>query len=194
MVLDYPSAILRPGVVGKRVAIIGAGGIGFDVAELLTQKGEAASQNTTLFWKEWGIDYSLEARGGVAGITPQESPAAREVWLMQRSDKKVGSGLGKTTGWIHRASLKSRGVHMMGGVQYLKIDDQGLHISIAGGEPKVLEVDNVVICAGQVSNRSLYEQLQDRGLNAHLIGGSDVAAELDAKRAINQASRLAAEL
>ncbi|MFK3942223.1 FAD-dependent oxidoreductase [Pseudomonas monteilii] len=193
-VLSYLDVLREGRPVGPRVAVIGAGGIGFDTSEYLVHAGPATSLDRDAFWAEWGIDTRLEARGGVAGVTPRPAPAAREVYLLQRSASKVGDGLGKTTGWIHRAGLKQRGVHMLNSVEYLKIDDAGLHVRIAGGEPQVLEVDNVVICAGQEPLRDLYEALVASGQSTHLVGGADVAAELDAKRAINQASRLAATL
>ncbi|WP_337058927.1 NADPH-dependent 2,4-dienoyl-CoA reductase [Pseudomonas sp. USHLN015] len=193
-VISYLDAILQRKPVGQKVAVIGAGGIGFDVSEFITHEGEATSQNRDAFWKEWGIDGDLEARGGIAGIKAQPHPAAREVFLLQRKKTKVGDGLGKTTGWIHRTGLKNKNVQMLNSVEYLKIDDAGLHIRIAEGEPQVLPVDTVVICAGQDPLRDLHDGLVAAGQTVHLIGGADVAAELDAKRAINQGSRLAAEL
>ena len=193
-VLSYLDVLRERRPVGQRVAVIGAGGIGFDTSEYLVHAGPATSLDREAFWVEWGIDTQLQARGGVVGVTPRPAPAAREVYLLQRSASKVGDGLGKTTGWIHRAGLKQRGVHMLNNVEYLKIDDAGLHLRIAGGEPQVLEVDNVVVCAGQEPLRDLYEALVAGGQSTHLVGGADVAAELDAKRAINQASRLAATL
>ena len=194
-VLSYLDVILERKPVGKSVAVIGAGGIGFDVSEFLVHQGVATSLDRDAFWEEWGIDGALEARGGVAGIKPHGHKPARQVFLLQRKTSKVGDGLGKTTGWIHRAGLKNKHVQMLNSVEYLKIDDAGLHIRIgAEGEEKLLAVDNVVICAGQDPLRELYEGLQAAGQSVHLIGGADVAAELDAKRAINQGSRLAAEL
>ncbi|MFJ3521255.1 FAD-dependent oxidoreductase [Pseudomonas sp. NPDC090203] len=194
-VLSYLDVILERKPVGKSVAVIGAGGIGFDVSEFLVHQGVATSLDRDAFWEEWGIDGALEARGGVAGIKPHGHEPARQVFLLQRKTSKVGDGLGKTTGWIHRAGLKNKHVQMLNSVEYLKIDDAGLHIRIgAEGEEKLLPVDNVVICAGQDPLRELYDGLQAAGQSVHLIGGADVAAELDAKRAINQGSRLAAEL
>ncbi|GGD09579.1 NADPH-dependent 2,4-dienoyl-CoA reductase [Halopseudomonas salina] len=193
-VLGYLDTILQRRDVGKRVAVIGAGGIGFDVSEFITQQGESAALDTELFWDEWGIDPAIEARGGIAGVEAHPHPPAREVFLLQRKTSKVGDGLGKTTGWIHRAGLKSRQVKMLNAVQYLKIDDEGLHVSIAEGEPQVLAVDNIVICAGQDPLRELQAGLEAAGKPVHLVGGADVAAELDAKRAIDQGSRLAAAL
>ncbi|RHW20871.1 NADPH-dependent 2,4-dienoyl-CoA reductase [Pseudomonas jilinensis] len=192
-VISYLDAILERKPVGQKVAVIGAGGIGFDVSEFITHQGQSPSQDVELFWKEWGIDTALEARGGIAGIQPQPHPAAREVYLLQRKRSKVGDGLGKTTGWIHRTGLKNKQVQMLNAVQYLKVDDQGLHISIGeNGEPQVLPVDTVIICAGQEPLRELKDGLEALGKSVHLIGGADVAAELDAKRAIDQGSRLAA--
>ena len=193
-VIGYLDAILERKPVGRKVAVIGAGGIGFDVSEYITHAGPATSLDREAFWKEWGIDPNLEARGGIAGIRPEVHPAAREVYLLQRKKTKVGDGLGKTTGWIHRTSLKNKQVQMLNAVEYLKIDDDGLHIRVADGEPQVLPVDTVIICAGQEPLRDLYDGLLAAGQKVHLIGGADVAVELDAKRAINQGSRLAAEI
>ena len=193
-VLSYLDVILERKPVGARVAVIGAGGIGFDVSEFLVQQGVATSLNREAFWKEWGIDTQLEARGGVAGVKPEVHAPARQVFLLQRKASKVGDGLGKTTGWIHRTGLKNKQVQMLNSVEYLSIDNDGLHIRIGEGEPQVLPVDNIVICAGQDPLRELQDGLIAAGQNVHLIGGADVAAELDAKRAINQGSRLAAQL
>ncbi len=194
-VLSYLDVILERKPVGRSVAVIGAGGIGFDVSEFLVHQGVATSQDREAFWKEWGIDTHLEARGGVAGIKAEPHAPARQVFLLQRKTSKVGDGLGKTTGWIHRTGLKNKQVQMLNSVEYLKIDDEGLHIRIGEtGEPQVLAVDNIVICAGQDPLRELQEGLEAAGQKVHLIGGADVAAELDAKRAINQGSRLAAQL
>ncbi|MFS2160095.1 FAD-dependent oxidoreductase [Pseudomonas sp. Pseusp122] len=194
-VLSYLDVILERKPVGKTVAVIGAGGIGFDVSEFLVDQGTVStSLNRAEFWKEWGIDVALEARGGVAGIKAHPHAPARQVFLLQRKASKVGDGLGKTTGWIHRTGLKNKQVQMLNSVEYLKIDDAGLHIRIGEGEAQLLPVDNIVICAGQDPLRELYDGLVAGGQSVHLIGGADVAAELDAKRAINQGSRLAAEL
>lgn len=193
-VLSYLDVLLERKPVGKSVAVIGAGGIGFDVSEYLVHQGVASSQDREAFWKEWGIDTRLEARGGVAGIAAEPHAPARQVYLLQRKKSKVGDGLGKTTGWIHRTGLKNKQVQMLNSVEYLQIDDAGLHIRVGDGDPQVLAVDNVVICAGQEPLRELHEGLLAAGQSVHLIGGADVAAELDAKRAINQGSRLAAEL
>ncbi|WP_305885391.1 NADPH-dependent 2,4-dienoyl-CoA reductase [Streptomyces sp. C10-9-1] len=195
--VDHPSVIgyldvLRDGApVGDRVAVIGAGGIGFDVAEYLTDGGEGASLDAETYFRQWGVDTSYAAPGG---LTAPERPAPpRSVHLLQRKTGKVGAGLGKTTGWIHRTELKHRGVTTTAGVTYERIDDEGLHISV-DGTPSVLRVDTVVLCAGQEPQRSLYEELHAAGRSVHVIGGADVAAELDAKRAIDQGTRLAAEL
>lgn len=193
-VIGYLDAILQRKPVGQKVAVIGAGGIGFDVSEFIIHQGESTSLSREAFWKEWGIDRALEARGGVKGVQAQPHAAARQVFLLQRKKSKVGDGLGKTTGWIHRTGLKNKQVQMLNSVEYLKVDDAGLHIRIAEGEPQVLPVDTVIICAGQDPLRELHQSLVDAGQSVHLIGGADVAAELDAKRAINQGSRLAAEL
>lgn len=193
-VVSYLDAILERKPVGNSVAVIGAGGIGFDVSELLTHSGASTSLDTEAFWKEWGIDLGLTARGGVAGVQPQPAAAARQVYLLQRKKSKVGAGLGKTSGWVHRAGLRTRQVEMIPAVEYLRIDDEGLHISVAGGEPQVLPVDNVVLCAGQTPLRELQGDLEGAGIAVHLVGGADVAAELDAKRAIDQGSRVAAAI
>ena len=193
-VISYLDAILERKPVGQKVAVIGAGGIGFDVSEFITHQGKATSLDREAFWQEWGIDTALEARGGVAGVQAQPHPAARQVFLLQRKKTKVGDGLGKTTGWIHRTGLKSKNVQMLNSVEYVKVDDAGLHIRIAGGEEQVLPVDTVIVCAGQDPLRELQQGLESAGQRVHLVGGADVAAELDAKRAIDQGSRLAAGL
>ena len=193
-VISYLDAILGRKPVGKKVAVIGAGGIGFDVSELITHSGESTSLDREAFWKEWGIDLGLEARGGIEGVQPHVEAAARQVYLLQRKKTKVGAGLGKTTGWIHRTGLKNKNVEMIASVEYLAVDDAGLHISIDGGEPQVLAVDNVILCAGQTPLRELQAELENAGMTVHLVGGADVAAELDAKRAIDQGSRVAAAL
>jgi len=193
-VIGYLDAILQRKPVGGRVAVIGAGGIGFDVSEFITHQGESTSLDREAFWKEWGIDLGLEARGGIAGVEPAPHAPARQVYLLQRKKTKVGNGLGKTTGWIHRTGLKNKQVQMVSSVEYLKVDDQGLHVRVADGEPQLLPVDTVIVCAGQDPLRELLAELEAGGARVHLIGGADVAAELDAKRAINQGSRLAAEL
>lgn len=194
MVIGYLDAILQRKPVGQRVAVIGAGGIGFDVSEFITHQGQSTSLDREAFWKEWGIDLGLEVRGGIAGIQPAPHAPARQVYLLQRKKSKVGNGLGKTTGWIHRTGLKNKHVQMISAVDYLKVDDEGLHVRVAEGEPQVLPVDTVIVCAGQDPLRELQAELEAGGARVHLIGGADVAAELDAKRAINQGSRLAAEI
>ena len=192
-VLSYLDVLKHRREIGRKVAIIGAGGIGFDVAEYLTHEGTRPSQDVPTFMKEWGVDMDVTTAGGLAASGPQPHPSPREVYLLQRKSSKVGEGLGKTTGWIHRASLQMKNVTMIPGVSYDKIDDAGLHVTIKG-EPQVLAVDNVIICAGQDPLRELQQPLLDAGKPVHLIGGADVAAELDAKRAIDQGARLAASI
>ena len=192
-VLSYLDVLKYGKPVGARVAIIGAGGIGFDTAEFLTQQGESTSLNVAAFMQEWGVDMSGQSAGGLAASGPQPHASPREVWLLQRKNSKVGEGLGKTTGWIHRESLKMKRVNMVSGVQYERIDDAGLTVTIKG-ETQTLPVDNVIVCAGQNPLRELQAPLQAAGKTVHLIGGADVAAELDAKRAIDQGSRLAAAI
>ena len=192
-VVTYIEAITGAKPIGQKVAVMGAGGIGFDVSELLTQKGESASLNIDEFMREWGVDLTVQHRAGIEGVEAHNPEPAREVWLMQRKASKLGKGLGKTTGWIHRASLQKRNVNMLSGCDYLKIDDEGLHLTI-NGEQDLLPVDNIVICAGQEPCRELEAGLKALGKNLHLIGGADVAAELDAKRAIDQGLRLAVTL
>ena len=189
-VLSYIDVLKHKKPVGQKVAVMGAGGIGFDTSEFLSHGKRSTSTDIPSFMKEWGIDMTLQSRGGVEGITADPEPSPREIFLLQRKTTKVGAGLGKTTGWAHRAGLMMKGVKMLNGVEYLKIDDHGLHIRI-NGEEKLLEVDNVVICAGQEPNKALSEQLKKPN---HLIGGADIAAELDAKRAIDQGTRLAASI
>jgi 2,4-dienoyl-CoA reductase (NADPH2) len=190
-VLGYLDVLRDKAPVGRRVAILGAGGIGFDVAEYLTDPGNDASHDVPEFLAGWGVDATHETRGGLTAPTRAKSP--REVTLLQRKTTKVGAGLGKTTGWIHRTELKHRGVTMIAGAAYDRIDAEGLHYE-ADGEKHHLAVDTVVLCTGQTSNRTLHDQLVEQGLTPHLIGGADVAAELDAKRAIDQGTRLAATL
>ncbi|KVN41747.1 NADPH-dependent 2,4-dienoyl-CoA reductase [Burkholderia pyrrocinia] len=184
--------VLRDGkTVGRNVAIVGAGGIGFDVAEALTHGGQSTSLDRDGFFAEWGVDTAYAHAGGLRA--PQPEPAPRQVHLLQRKPSKVGDGLGKTTGWIHRTALKARGVAMSSSVEYRRIDDDGLHVTI-GGVPQTLPVDHVVICAGQEPLRELADQLRAAGCSVHLIGGACEAAELDAKRAIHQGTMLAATL
>ncbi|WP_436406103.1 FAD-dependent oxidoreductase [Burkholderia thailandensis] len=190
-VLGYLDVLRDGRPVGARVAVIGAGGIGFDVSEYLTQTGESASVAPSKFYAEWGIDVGYDARGGVRA--PHVDAASRNVHLLQRKASRVGDGLGKTTGWIHRTSLKARRVAMSSGVSYERIDDAGLHVRI-DGEPLTLAVDSVVVCAGQEPLRELYDGLRAAGCSVHLIGGAHVAAELDAKRAILQGTTLAASI
>ncbi|WP_213034728.1 NADPH-dependent 2,4-dienoyl-CoA reductase [Acinetobacter pittii] len=190
-VLSYLQVLKERVPVGQRVAIIGAGGIGFDTAEYLTHEGESGSLNPEKFYEEWGIDTQYEHVGGLKQSKVEASE--REIYLLQRKTAAVGAGLGKTTGWIHRTGLKNRQVKMFAGVQYDKVDDQGLHITV-DGKPSVLEVDHVVICAGQESFTAMYDQLKTDGKNVHLIGGAKEAGELDAKRAIRQGAELAATI
>jgi 2,4-dienoyl-CoA reductase (NADPH2) len=187
-VMNYLDVIKYGKPVGKKVAVIGAGGIGFDVSEFLAHSGENSSQSIPAFMKEWGIDMTLSARGGIEGIKAEVSPPKREIFLLQRKNSKVGANLGKTTGWIHRTGLINKGVTMMPGCEYQKIDDEGLHLTVAG-KHKLLPVDNVILCAGQEPLRELTQGLTK---TFHLIGGADIAAELDAKHAIDQGMRLAA--
>jgi len=192
-VLSYIDVLKDKKNVGKRVAVIGAGGIGFDVSEYLTHEGESTSQNIDAWLKEWGIDKSLEARAGIEDVIPQFDASPRAVFMFKRSNGKFGGNLGKTTGWIHRSTLKKKKVQFIGGVSYTKIDDKGLHYT-QNGEAKTLEVDHIVICAGQVPFQELYQPLIDAGRNVHVIGGAFLASELDAKIAISQGARLAASL
>jgi 2,4-dienoyl-CoA reductase (NADPH2) len=192
-VLSYVDVLASNAQVGPRVAIIGAGGIGFDVAEFLVQNLPAPSTDIPAWLKEWGIDPTLTARAGVEGIKAHPEAPARTVWLLQRTPGAPGKRLNKTSGWVHRSTLKHKQVRMLGGVEYQHIDDGGLTISI-DGKLQLLEVDNVIICAGQEPRRDLLAALQAAGQTVHLIGGAEVAAELDAKRAIDQACRLAATL
>lgn len=188
-VLSYPEAIEHPERVGKTVALIGAGGIGFDVAELLTHSHN--DDEIAAYRRQWGIDiHYTDKRGGLAA--PQMPASPRQVWLLQRKATKLGEGLAKTTGWARRLLLQKRGVHMMGGVEYLKVDDAGLHIRV-NGEERLLPVDSVVLCAGQESERGLVAGLEAAGIEHTVIGGADVATELDAKRAIWQATEFAVE-
>jgi 2,4-dienoyl-CoA reductase (NADPH2) len=195
-VLSYIDVLRGKAAVGKKVAVIGAGGIGFDVSEYLLHEGESPTENLPEWMKEWGVADPAEHRSGLAPEGPQPEAPAREVTLLQRKAQAHGKGLGKTTGWIHRATLKMKGVNFVGGVNYEKIDDAGLHVSFgeARETPTVIEADTIVLCAGQVSERSLADALAESGKSVHVIGGADVAAELDAKRAINQGTRLAAAL
>lgn len=187
-VVIYTDAILNQQQIGKRVAVIGAGGIGFDVAELLTHH---LNESSAQFLDEWGIDLTVAERGGLKA--PEVQPAYREVYLLQRKKDKPGARLGKTTGWIHRLSLRHKKVNMLSGVSYKRIDDAGLHIEV-DGKAKTLDVDNVIICAGQLELNDLYEPLNNAGITTHLIGGAHKAMELDARFAIDQACKLAATI
>jgi len=188
-VLNYLEVI--KGVnVGPKVAIIGAGGIGFDVAEFLTHGTHEPSTNVTQFMSQWGIDMTMQARGGVAEIPQNIEASPREIYLLQRKTSKVGAGLGKTTGWVHRTGLQQKKVNMLAGCEYQAIDDQGLHLTV-GGEAQVLAVDHIIVCAGQDPNQSLSQGLERP---YHLIGGAQKASQLDAKRAIRQGTLLAIEL
>ena len=192
-VLSYVDVLLRGRTVGGSVAIVGAGGIGFDVAEFLSHDASHAptSEDIPAFMREWGIDMTLGARGGLVDAEEPRSP--REIWLLQRRPTPPGRDLGKTTGWVHRMALKRRGVRMLSGVAYERIDDAGLWIT-RDGETRCLPVNHVVICAGQEPRRELVAGLEAAGQAPHLIGGSKHAAELDAKRAIDEGARLAAAL
>lgn len=194
-VLSYIDVLRHGKPVGEKVAIVGAGGIGFDVAEFLISDGHSTTTDLPAWLAEWGVASPAQARGGVDGIQPQIPTPAREINLIQRSEGKVGARLGKTTGWIHRANLKKAGVKLFGGLTYEAINDDGLTVKYKdGGNDELLNVDNVVLCAGQVPRRDLYDALKVQGKTVHLIGGADEASELDAKRAINQGARLAATL
>jgi len=195
-VVSYINVLNGSAKVGQKVAVIGAGGIGFDVSEHLAHDGESTTLNLPEWMREWGVADPAEHRSGLAPEGPQPHPAAREITMLQRKTSKLGKGLGKTTGWIHRASLTMKEVKMIAGVNYEKIDDSGLHISFgeARENPTLVEADTIVLCAGQLSDRSLADALEATGKTCHVIGGADVAAELDAKRAIDQGTRLAATL
>lgn len=190
-VMNYLDVLRDDKPVGKSVAVIGAGGIGFDVSEYITHEGESGAVAPAKFYREWGVDPDYARAGGLC--PPEVEASARQVYLLQRKSAKIGNQLGKTTGWIHRASLKARNVAMIPGVTYDRIDDIGLHVTI-GGKAETLAVDTVVVCAGQEPRRDLVEALRAAGHEPHLIGGADVAAELDAKRAIDQGTRLAARI
>ncbi len=192
-VLSYLDVLKYKKPVGKRVAVIGAGGIGFDVSEYLSHEGESTSQNIDAWLKEWGIDKTLKSRSGIEGVKPEFHPSPREIFMFKRSKGKFGGNLGKTTGWIHRSTLKKKKVQFISEVSYDKITDKGLHYT-QNEEAKILEVDTIVICAGQTPFKELYQPLLDANKNVHVIGGADFASELDAKRAINQGARLAAFL
>ncbi|MFV0248047.1 MAG: FAD-dependent oxidoreductase [Tenacibaculum sp.] len=192
-VLNYIDVLKHKKPVGKKVAVIGAGGIGFDLSEYLSHQGMSNSVNIQAWLQEWGIDSSLNSRSGIEGVEPKIELSARQIFMLKRSKGKFGSNLGKTTGWIHRQNLKKKKVQFINQAQYSKIDDKGLHY-IQNNEEKVLEVDHIVVCAGQLPFRELLEPLKAKGVPVSVIGGADIAAELDAKRAIDQGSRLAATL
>ncbi|MGJ8605599.1 MAG: FAD-dependent oxidoreductase [Marivita sp.] len=195
-VVSYIDVLRGKVTVGKRVAVVGAGGIGFDVSEYLVHEGDSPTENLPDWMREWGVTDPAEQRSGLAPEGAQPSPPARQVTLLQRKAEKPGKRLGKTTGWIHRMSLMMKDVQMKAGVNYERIDAGGLHISYgeARERPEVIACDTVVLCAGQVPERSLADALEARGVTCHVIGGAEVAAELDAKRAIDQGTRLAAAL
>lgn len=190
-VISYLDVLKHKKYVGKSVAIIGAGGIGFDTAEYLLQEGESATMNPEIFYRQWGIDKDYQGKGGVKAA--QHDAPIREIYLLQRKNSAVGANLGKTTGWIHRTGLKNHQVKMLSGVSYDKFDEDGLHIHV-NDEAKLLTVDHVVVCAGQESFTAMYDALKQVGKNVHLIGGAKEAGELDAKRAIRQGAELAAKI
>ena len=192
-VFSYIDVLKHKKAVGKRVAVIGAGGIGFDVSEYLSHEGESTSLNIDAWLQEWGIDKTLKSRAGIEGMKPSFEKSPREIFMFKRSKGKFGENLGKTTGWIHRANLKKKNVQFIDEVEYQKIDDQGLHYT-HNQKNKILEVDNIIICAGQNPLKDLLQPLIDLGKNVHVIGGASFASELDAKRAIDQGARLAAKL
>nr|WP_298891082.1 NADPH-dependent 2,4-dienoyl-CoA reductase [uncultured Acinetobacter sp.] len=190
-VISYLDVLKHKKYVGKSVAIIGAGGIGFDTAEYLLQEGDSATMNPELFYRQWGIDKDYQGEGGVKAA--QHDEPIREIYLLQRKNSAVGANLGKTTGWIHRTGLKNHQVKMLSGVSYDKFDEDGLHIHV-NDEAKLLNVDHVVVCAGQESFTAMYDALKQVGKNVYLIGGAKEAGELDAKRAIRQGAELAAKI
>lgn len=192
-VLTYIDVLAGHHKVGRSAAIIGAGGIGFDVAEYLSQKGESSSLSINLFNEEWNIDTSIHSKGGILNTKPHPIQSPRRLYLLQRKNSKVGAGLGKTTGWVHRLSLMKRGVEMLNSVEYMRVDDEGLHIRHQDKQ-YCLAVDHVILCAGQEPYRPLKESLAEKGIQAHIIGGADVAAELDARRAIEQGMQVAYQL
>ncbi|WP_420585772.1 FAD-dependent oxidoreductase [Ruegeria sp.] len=195
-VLSYIDVLRNKVEVGKSVAVIGAGGIGFDVSEFLVEEGHSPTTDLPAWMKEWGVTDPEKHRSGLAPDGPQPAAPKRQVTLLQRKKQAHGKGLGKTTGWIHRTSLRMKDVNFVGGVNYERIDEDGLHVSFGEerADPTVIAADTIVLCAGQVSDRSLADALIERGITPHVIGGADVAAELDAKRAIDQGTRLAANL
>ena len=192
-VLHYTDVLRDSAPVGPRVVVVGAGGIGFDVSEYLVHAGPSPTEDLALWQREWGVGDPASVPGGLAADGPQPEPPARAVTLVQRKAGKPGKGLGKTTGWIHRAALVAKGVQMLGGLEYRRITDAGL-VVIRDGEEETLPADTIVLCTGQEPQRALADALQATGTPVHIIGGADVAAELDAKRAIDQGARLAARL
>jgi 2,4-dienoyl-CoA reductase (NADPH2) len=192
-VLTYAQVVLEGAPVGSRVAVMGAGGIGVDVSEFLTHT-ESPTLDVHEWMKEWGVGAPDGSRGGI--VRPQPAPSPRVVHLLQRKTTTIGKGLGKTTGWVHRAALKAKGVQHHVGVNYERIDDDGLHISYGEerARPEVLDVDTIVLCTGQESVNDLGPALAARGVKVHVIGGAEVAAELDAKRAIRQGTELASRI
>ena len=195
-VVSYIDVLRGGATVGEKVAVIGAGGIGFDVSDFLVHDGHSATENLPEWLTDWGVTDPAEHRGGLSPEGPQPSPPARQVTLLQRKAEAPGKRLGKTTGWIHRMGLRMKNVKMLGGVNYERVTDEGLMISHgeARENPTVIEADTIVLCAGQLPDRRLADALEAQGVNCHIIGGADVAAELDAKRAIDQGTRLAATL
>lgn len=193
-VVSYIDVLKGKAIAGKSVAVIGAGGIGFDVSEFLVTDGKSSTLDKNIWFKEWGVDIDMKVRGGIAGIKPEVHEPHREVVMFQRTKGKVGDKLGKTTGWIHRTQLKKMRVQMIDGVEYLKIDDLGLHYKDKNGSQQTYICDTVVVCAGQLSLNELQQPLVDMGKAVHLIGGAHTAGELDAKRAIDQAVRLAVKI
>ena len=193
---SYIDVLKRKVTPGKRVAVVGAGGIGFDVSEFLVDAGDSPTENLPEWMIEWGVCDPAAHRGGLAPEGPQPHAPARAVTLLQRKAEKHGKRLGKTTGWIHRAALKMKDVEFVGGVNYERIDAEGLHVSFGASRenPTLIAADDIIMCAGQVPDRTLAEALTEKGIAHHIIGGADVAAELDAKRAIDQGTRLAASL
>jgi 2,4-dienoyl-CoA reductase (NADPH2) len=201
-VVTYQQVLEKGMTLGKRVAVMGAGGIGYDMCEYLTHEGPSLTLNKELWMKEWGVDGTNGSRGGLKPMDVEESP--RKVYMLQRKTTRFGKDLNKTSGWVHRAVVKMKGVDTIGGVSYDKVDDEGLHITITSGqdnkqttETRILDVDHVVLCAGQVSVNKLYNDLKaDMGktFNLHLVGGAEYAGELDAKRCIKLASELAASI
>ena len=193
-VVSYIDILKGREKAGDTVAVIGAGGIGFDVSEYLTHEGQSTTENLQDWLEEWGVADPSEARGGLSAEGPKPEPSPRAVTLLQRKSERPGKRLGKTTGWIHRASLQMKGVKMIGGVSYDRITSEGLHVTRQDGTSELIPANTVVLCAGQEPDRRLADALKAAGRTVHVIGGADVAAELDAKRAINQGARLAAAL